>query len=58
MHRWVVILARIDVLSCEGCSQLIAAQAIGLGIDGDRKVLVGAAVARAYLLEADAGEGS
>ena len=38
VHRWVVILPRIDVLSREGHSQLIAAQTKGIWIDGDGKV--------------------
>ena len=52
MHRWVVILACIDVLSSESNSQLIAAQAKGIRIDSERKILVGGAISWPDLLKA------
>jgi hypothetical protein len=56
MYRWVVILACIDVLSSESYSQLIAAQAKGIRIDGERKILVGGAISWPDLLKAKAGK--
>ena len=54
MYRWVVIFPRVNVLSSEGYSHLIAAQAKAIRIDGERKVLVGGAISRLYLLKAKA----
>src|SRR5262249_29699115 len=56
MDGWVVILACIDVLSSEGYRQLITAQAKGLRIDGERKVLVGGAISWLDLLKAKTGK--
>src|SRR5882672_2242800 len=54
LYRWVIILACIDVLSSEGYRQLIAAQAKGTSVNGERKVLVGGAVSWLDLLKAKA----
>src|SRR2546425_7866428 len=56
MDGWVVILACIDVLSSESYSQVIAAQAKGIRINGERKVLVGGAISWLDLLKAKAGQ--